>query len=470
MKRLKRLYALVGVLIAVSVIAFAVSKYEERKEEIRSAGEVVLEIDPDGVTSLAWENETASLAFHKDETWLYDDDEAFPVSEDTITEFLSAFEAMSASFIIENAEDLSQYGLDDPVCTVTVGTDDTTHTITLGGFSKLDEERYVSTGDGNVYLVADDPYEVFDAELSEVIENDEAPSFDEVSAVTVSGVDDYTVTYTEDGGSYREEDVYFADSLAMDTEKVDSYLSGISALDLTTYVTYNVTDDELADFGLDSPELVVSVDYTSEDENGDEVSGTFVLSVSRDPDELAAAAEADEAEEAASDSSQEEEEITAFARVGESQIVYQITGSEYESLMAATRDDLRHADVFPADFADVSQLDVTLEDETYTITADTSGDETVYTLGGEEIDAGDLESAVEALEANSFTDEAATGKLEIAFTATLSLDGSPSVTVELYRYDGESCLAVVDGEPLALIPRSDAVDLIEAVNAIVLNN
>lgn len=461
MKRLKRLYALLGVLVAVSIIAVAVSKYEEHKEEIRSAGEVVLEIDPDSVTSLAWENETTSLAFHKDETWLYDDDEAFPVSEDTIAEYLSTFEAMSASFIIENAEDVGQYGLDDPVCTITVGTADTTYTITLGDFSTLDEERYVSTGDGNVYLVATDPYDVFDAELSEVIENDAAPSFDEVSAIAVAGVDDYTVTYTEDGGSYRDEDVYFADSLAMDTSKVDSYLSSVSALDLTTYVTYNVTDDELADFGLDSPELTLSVDYTSVNEDGDDETGTFVLSVSRDPDELAAVAEADETDE--------EEEITAFARVGESQIVYQITGDEYEALMAASRDDLRHAEIFPAGFADVSQLEITLEDETYTITADASGDETVYTLGEDEIDAADLQSAVEALEADSFTSESATGKLEIAFTATLALDGDPAVTVELYRYDGESCLAVVDGEPLALVPRAEAVDLVEAVNAIVLN-
>jgi len=43
-----------------------------------------------------------------------------------------------------------------------------------------------------------------------------------------------------------------------------------------------------------------------------------------------------------------------------------------------------------------------------------------------------------------------------------------AVTITLYRYDGENCLAAVDGESVALIERSQAVDLIEAVNAIVL--
>ncbi|MDD7740358.1 MAG: hypothetical protein SOT28_07965 [Fusicatenibacter sp.] len=38
-----------------------------------------------------------------------------------------------------------------------------------------------------------------------------------------------------------------------------------------------------------------------------------------------------------------------------------------------------------------------------------------------------------------------------------------------YRYDGNSCTVEIDGEPVALISRSSVVDLIEAVNAIVLN-
>lgn len=54
---------------------------------------------------------------------------------------------------------------------------------------------------------------------------------------------------------------------------------------------------------------------------------------------------------------------------------------------------------------------------------------------------------------------------------TVSLDNEnyPEVAVVLYRYDGEYCLAEVDGEPVALIPRSQMVDLTEAVRAIVLS-
>lgn len=38
------------------------------------------------------------------------------------------------------------------------------------------------------------------------------------------------------------------------------------------------------------------------------------------------------------------------------------------------------------------------------------------------------------------------------------------VSMELYRYDGEHCLAVVDGEPVSLVDRSSVVDVVEAVN------
>lgn len=59
---------------------------------------------------------------------------------------------------------------------------------------------------------------------------------------------------------------------------------------------------------------------------------------------------------------------------------------------------------------------------------------------------------------------------EEANMLTIHLDNEnfQCVQIDLYRYDGESCLAVVDGESVSLVPRSSVVDLMEAVNAIVL--
>ena len=67
MKRFKRIYALLAVLLVACLITFGVSQYETRKEQIKNSDEVILEIPTDSVKTLSWENETVSLSFHKDE-------------------------------------------------------------------------------------------------------------------------------------------------------------------------------------------------------------------------------------------------------------------------------------------------------------------------------------------------------------------------------------------------------------------
>ena len=119
MKRAKRLYTLLGILAVVSVLTFCVLNYQEKQEEIKASGEVVLSIDPEEVTAFSWEYEALDpLSFHKDESWTYDEDSTFPVDEGQITSLLEQFRNFSAAFIIEDVTDYGQYGLDDPICTI----------------------------------------------------------------------------------------------------------------------------------------------------------------------------------------------------------------------------------------------------------------------------------------------------------------------------------------------------------------
>ena len=469
MKRSRRLVILLGLLLAACAATFGVIRYEEHKEVIRNSDAIVLEIDSDAVQTLSWEYGAETLAFHKEDTWLYDGDAAFPVDEEKIQERLELFRAFGVSFIIEDVEDYGQYGLDKPICTIRLSTADETWEILLGNYSSMDSQRYVSVGDGNVYLVQNDPLDYFDASLSDMIDHDETPDFDKVTGIRFAGTESYSITYEEDSGNtYCEEDVYFAERagslLPLDTSRVDAYLQKISGLSLTDYVTYNATAEELEACGLDTPELTVTVDYTYEDEARNEITQTFALQISRDPEKQKAAEEASDQEEGTA-----EEEITAYARVGDSRIVYRITANEYKALMDASYDALRHLEVLSADFSDVMQLDISLEGAAYSITAEGSGDGRTYSYLGEELEIGDLQSALESLKAESFTDERPTQKKEIGLTVHLDNENYPEVRIELYRYDGTNCLAVVDGTPVSLVARADVVDLIEAVNEIVLN-
>ena len=460
MNRSKKLCILLGVLALASAAALGAVRWEERGEQIRASGQVVLALDGDAVDALSWETGGTALAFHKDGGWRYDGDEAFPVSGERIRALLEPFQSFAAAFIIENVDDYGQYGLDDPACTIRLETQGQAYEIQLGGYSTMDAKRYVSIGDGNVYLAQTDPMDAFDIDLSGVIDHDEIPAFGQVLELRFSGGEDYTVHYQGEGGaSYRDSDVYCTQGgggqRPLDTDKVEAYLDELGRLRLTNYVTYNATEKELQSCGLDQPELTVEADYQGEEEDG---GGTFTLHISRDPGERGAA-----------ESSSGDGAITAYARVGDSPIVYQISSSAYTSLMAASYDDLRHSEVLPADMGDVVQLDVSLEGRTYTFAAEEKDGKRAWSYDGGELEGSGLPSALEGLLAQSFTEERPEGKLEIGLTARLDQEGEPSIQIGLYRYDGASCLAVVDGESVCLVDRAAVVALIEAVNAIVLN-
>lgn len=487
MKRYKRLLILLAVLVVVCIATFGVMQYEEKQEQIKNSDEIVLALESDSVQALSWEyeseeeSETISLGFHKDEQWLYDDDEAFPVDQDKIAALLEQFEQFGVSFIIEAVEDYGQYGLDDPICTIDLETDGESYEIQLGNYSNLDEERYVSIGDGNVYLVAEDPMEQFEVTLRDMIKHDETPYFSGSSAVvnriTFEGGQNYSIVYDEENASaYTQDDVYFMEKdggyAPLDSSNVTGYLSSLSYLGLTEYVAYNAGEEELAEYGMDAPELKVTVDYTYEDENEEEVSESFALSVSRDPEQIAALKEAEEASDAeeASGADSAEEEVLAYARVGESGIIYQISAEDYEALMAASYDDLRCQSVFAADFADAYQVDISLEGETYTLTSktDEENDTKTWYYQENETELTNFQTTLKNLTAAEFTDEEPSEKEEIGLTVYLDNENYPEIAITLYRYDGTNCLAIVDSKPVCFVARTGVSDLIEAVWAIVL--
>ena len=327
----------------------------------------------------------------------------------------------------------------------------------------MDEERYVSIGDGNVYLVKDDPLDSFDIELSDMIRHDEIPEFDSVTEIEFAGSENYKVVYKENNQiTYSEEDVYFTNEkgkeLPLDSENVDSYLDTIRGLNLTDYVSYNATDDELKTYGLDEPDLDVALKYReATDEGEEEKEGTVVLHISRDPEEK---------KEAETDS---QEEITAYARIGKSKIIYKINGADYEELMKASCNDLRHQEAIWVDSDKISQAEISLEGTEYKLKTKKKDKKKVWYYQKEEIEADDFCYALNSLSTSEFTEEKPTGKEEISLLLQIDDENQPEVRIELYRYDGNNCLAVVDGEPVSLINRSYVVNLIEAVNAIVLN-
>lgn len=461
---------LLAVFAVVSITAVLVSRHEEKVEQIKNSGKTILSVPTDTVTALSWTNEDGTFSFTKGDTWTYDGDSAFPVDEGKINDLLAQFEDFAAAFAIDDVEDYAQYGLTEPICTISITAGEETYTVQLGDFSKMDEQRYVSIGDGKAYLVSHDPLDEFGAVLRDMILDDTIPAFDTAEKIAFTGTENYTISYDEDGTSICADDVYFADGQPLDTDNVNAWLTALTGLDLTDYVSYNVTNEELQTFGLDEPALTITLDYSSSDEDGTETdAGTLVLHLSQDPEELAAYGEALANEE------DDLPDVTCYARVGESQIVYQITQSEFDALTAVSYDTLRHQKLFTADFDTVTSIDVTLEGETYTFTyippenEDDEDAEGTWSYNGEEFDVFNFSYALRALSASSFTDEKPTGQEEISLTLHLDNEDFPAFTLTLYRCDGETCIAEVDGEPVAFVSRSQTVGLVEAVRTLTLS-
>ena len=462
--------ALLAVFAVVSIMAVLVSRHEEKVEQIKNSGKTILSIPTDTVTALSWTNEDGTFSFTKGDTWTYDGDSAFPVDEGKINDLLAQFEDFTAAFAIDDVEDYAQYGLTEPICTISITAGEETYTVQLGDFSKMDEQRYASIGDGKAYLVSHDPLDEFGAVLRDMILDDTVLAFDTAEKIAFTGTENYTISYDEDGTSICADDVYFADGQPLDTDNVNAWLTALTGLDLTDYVSYNVTNEELQTFGLDEPALTITLDYSSSDEDGTETdAGTLVLHLSQNPEELAAYGEALANEE------DDLPDVTCYARVGESQIVYQITQSEFDALTAVSYDTLRHQKLFTADFDTVTSIDVTLEGETYTFTytppenEDDEDAEGTWSYNGEEFDVFNFSYALRALSASSFTDEKPTGQEEISLTLHLDNEDFPAFTLTLYRCDGETCIAEVDGEPVAFVSRSQTVDLVEAVRTLTLS-
>ena len=282
MKKRQRLALLLGVLIAVSALTFAVMKREEHKEIIKNTPATVLEMKD--IDSVSWDYDSSSYAFRKEDGgWVYEADEAFPVDEEKMADLLSQFASMGEAFTIEEVEDYGQYGLTSPICTITLTQGEQTAEIQLGDYSQMDSQRYASLGDGNVYLLSHDPLEEFDTDLSGLIRQDAVlPETVTVENISVSGGDSYS--RDENGDRLNDDDVYFrdADGAALDTDRVDSYIRKLQILELTDYVTYNATEQELKDCYLDTPAKTVTVTYTTDEENAG--TQTFTLHLGKEPD------------------------------------------------------------------------------------------------------------------------------------------------------------------------------------------
>ena len=471
MTRSKKLLALLIALGAIIAVFFIVSKMSDSytsslKDETTSLFSME---SVDDATALSWEYDGETSSFSKsDGAWQYDKDPAFPVDEDKIDDLLNNFVNVSSSKTIENPEDVSQYGLDDPAVTVNIKAGSESRTFEFGNATDITGEYYCSTGDGNVYLVSSLIADSFKADFLSVVKMEDVPDMSEVNSLSVSNADgEYTFDHIEDAGiCYSDEYVWYYNNgsgyTALDNELFNTYLSSITGVSFISCVNYNASDEELASYGLDDPAVSLNVNYTRTEET-----------------------ETDETDEDGNiiyDTKEYIEDFSldlggydgdyCYARIPGSNMVYKVNASVEDTYIYTSIDDMLPDDVINLDWSEVTSIDMSVDGTAYTIeheTADTKDENAAendsYTYDGKELknDDTDMGSELDSLASVSSSGRASNSpdgkEAVLSFVFHRDNENHPETTLDFYRYDSSTYFVVLDGETTVLVD-SSSIDTI----------
>ena len=146
--------------------------------------------------SISYTNSYGTFAFSYDtenETWSYDSDEHFPVTQSYLTSISSDLKSFTAERKLEEVQDdLSVYGLDNPSCTITAkGSDDTEVTIQIGSLNSYNSDYYAKVeGSDDIYTIASSYVSDISNDISALQEKESFPTITSTSITDVQLVKD----------------------------------------------------------------------------------------------------------------------------------------------------------------------------------------------------------------------------------------------------------------------------------------
>ncbi len=163
--RKKQMVILIVVLAAIVVALLAVfigKKYQANKAEEEAEAETIYvgAFTPADVTEFSINSGDELLQFDLDgDTWVYAADTDMEMDADSIETFLTSMGSVTATNVIEDVEDASDYGIDDPTTVFgVVFSDGSDYVFTFGEANDILGGYYVQlTGagvDDTVYLVS----------------------------------------------------------------------------------------------------------------------------------------------------------------------------------------------------------------------------------------------------------------------------------------------------------------------------
>lgn len=282
-KKSVNLVTAVGVLVILSGAYVGVKTYvakQDAKEEESNEedNQEVVSIASEDIQSIRFVLDKKEVTFEKDgDSWVKSDECNFPVDQDKLDTLAGVFSSVTAQRTLKDVVDLSEYELDNPQNTITVTTTDgTTTVIQVGMENDSTSQEYIDLDNDSstVYVVSNSTFQSFEGTLYDFAKSGTFPTVDSstVSKIAVDGKDSSYVVEKDENNFWNI--TSDGETEKADSAKATSLASSLSSLAYASYVNYNCSESELAQYGLDKPYAEITVDYQEEapdEENTEDV-------------------------------------------------------------------------------------------------------------------------------------------------------------------------------------------------------
>ena len=507
MKKSTKLVSAVVVLAVLGGVYVGLNTYVSKEEKTESSEEEskteVFSVKTDDIKSLEFIVDKKEVTFEKkddswvkkDDSWVKKDETAFPVNQTTLDSAASAIETVEADRVLEDVEDLTEYGLDSPSNTVTVDTADGTTKLNIGDENTSTNQYYISKDDDDstVYVVAADTVSPFMDSLYDYAQGEDFPTIDSstVKKVQVSeNKDSYVLEENSDGATWDVSGDGNSDKESADTTAAGNVTSGLGNFAFDQFVNYNAED--LSQYGLDKPYATITVDYKEEvkDDSTDSTeSGENDSTASESDSESGASADTDSSSEDADSKTttvdkqlviyvgDEAGDGSRYVTVDNKQI-YTMSTDTLSAVIDKTPSDLWSLIVNYVSVKNLDQLQVTYGETTSTVnvsretSTDDDGNEketTTYQLDGKEIESTTFTTFYNKLinmAGQKRLTDAYTPAADPEMTAVFTDSDKNQTTVTFYTYDTNYYAAVV-GDKVFLVNKMTVKEMFNAYETMV---
>ena len=493
MKKSTKLVSAVVVLAVLGGVYMGLNTYVSKEEKTESSEEKsktkVFSVKTDDIKSLEF------IVDKKEVTFVKKDETAFPVNQTTLDSAASAIETVEADRVLEDVEDLTEYGLDSPSNTVTVDTADGITRLNIGDENTSTNQYYISKDDDDstVYVVAADTVSPFMDSLYDYAQGEDFPTIDSstVKKVQVSeNKDSYVLEENSDGATWNVSGDGSSDKESADTTAAGNVTSGLGSFAFDQFVNYNAED--LSQYGLDKPYATITVDY-KEEVKDDSTDSTE----SGENDSTASESDSESSDNTDTDSSSEDAD-SKTTTVDKQLVIYvgdeAGDGSRYvtvdnKQIYTMSTDTLSAViDKMPSDLwslivnylsvKNLDQLQVTYGETTSTVnvsretSTDDDGNEketTTYQLDGKEIESITFTTFYNKLinmAGQKRLTDAYTPAADPEMTAVFTDSDKNQTTVTFYTYDTNYYAAVV-GDKVFLVNKMTVKEMFNAYETMV---